>query len=235
MNYITKRYSYLFLFDETNQSIVPVCQTIDRGCPILLSYHKLTGFDTVIGKINREHYVMCVVYFKHGRMRDTQLGITGSLMKKIPIVNKPPGLPDPPQFYENIEFGAVREGAEELGLFFDKSSLLNKTHARHPIKKIGQYQDVYTYTIDIEHCQPYSSDVHQEAPELECTEENGWEDNRSKKVQIIVHGELDKLLELTEKISQRVPSNDLTSIQGIRLMHQQDVYLAMKHLNNMRR
>lgn len=238
MSYITKRLSYLFRFDSSNHAILPTVETIDREHAIWLSSHKLSGFDNVIGKINRDHYVICVVYFKYGRMQDTQLGITGSLMKKKPHVSpeigKPPGLPDLPILHENIEFGAVREGAEEIGLFFDESKLLNKTHARHPTKKARQYQDVYTYTIDVEHCQPYSPDVHSKAPELECTTENGWEDNRSKKVQIIVHGKLDKLLEMTAQITQRIPSNDLASIQGIRLMHQQDVYLAMKYLNGSR-
>lgn len=237
MNYFTKRTSYLYRFDQSNQAIIPTAEIIDNGQQLWLSSHKLAGFDNVIGNINHDHYVLCVVYFKYGRMQDTQLGITGSLMKKIPvisIIDKPTRLPNLPTLYENIELGSVREGAEESGLFFDKSNLSNKFHARHPTKKIGQYQDVYTSTIDIEHCKPYSPDLHLETPELECTDENGWTDDRSKKVQIIIHGDLPKLMEMVEQISHRVASNDLTSIQGIRLMHQQDVYMAMKWLNHVR-
>jgi hypothetical protein len=235
MSYTTRRLSYLYRFDKSNHSIIPTIETLDKGTSILLSTHKLTGFDSVIGRIPRDHYVICLVYFKGDDMKDTQLGTTGSLMKKNPNIpadlEKPPGLPDLMPLYENTEFGAVREVAEEIGIFIDKSSLLNKTHARHPTRRHGQYQDVYTYTVDVSNCMPYSPDAHSSSPELECTGENGWTDNRSKKVQILVHGELTELIEIVEQIKNRIPSNDLDSIKGLRLLHQQDVYLAMKCLN----
>lgn len=264
MNYFTKRTSYLYTFDRSNHAILPTRSVFEKREPLWLSRHKLSGFDNVIGKIDREHYVMCVVYFDGIKMKDTQLGITGTVMKKYISENLIESSNDlsndlssdlsndfpnnlssdlssnlssdlsndlPITLHENIEFGAIREGAEELGLFFDKTSLENKTYARHPTKKIGQYQDVYTYTINISNCVPYFPDEHLNKPELASTKETGWEDDRSKKVQVIVHGSLEKLSEIIEQITNRIPSNELESIKGIRLLHQQDVYLGMKWLN----
>jgi hypothetical protein len=233
--YSTKRPSYLFSFDENMHQIKRDYEEFGPDTQILLSSHKLAGFDSVIGNIDRNHYVACVSYYKDGKIYDTQLGITGSTLQRSQFANsefgKPPGLPDLPTIYENLESGAVRECSEELGLFFDTRGLSNKTHSKHKTKRNQQYQDVYTYTINGRHCVPYSPEVHDESESLIHIKEEGWKDNKSEKIQIIVHGELEQMKELILQIRNRIPSNDLDSILGIRLLHQQDVYLGMKMLN----
>lgn len=77
MSYITKRPSYFYKFDRSNHAIIPIVEHVNCGQSVWFS-----GFDNVIGNIDRNYYVLCVVYFKDGKMQDTQLGITGYLMKK---------------------------------------------------------------------------------------------------------------------------------------------------------
>lgn len=233
MAFYTKRESYFFKFDETCHKTLPYFETLDSNKELLLSSHKLSGFDNVIGNIDREHYVVCVVYYKNGEMWDTQLGITGSIMRKTNERNSSHGSQNFGISYEDAESGAVRECAEELGLMAEKDYFQNKTESRHFVKTRKTSQTVYTATIDISHCVPYEPDLHSQ--EIECTAENGWKDDRSQKVQILVHGELNELINKIKDIKHRIPSNDLNSIRGIRLLHQQDVYRGMKYLNNKNR
>jgi hypothetical protein len=226
--YTSKNTSYICHFDTESHQRYDSCDVIPRGDEIMLSSHKLAGYDNVVGKIPHDHYVVCVVYFKpDGTMLDVQLATTGSLMIK--------NISDSEMLIEDVKEGSVREVAEEIGFYIDKDYLENETrrkHKNHGTCSWHKSKNVTTFTVDIDHCVEYDPDLH--SSQMLCTEENGWKDYRSNKVQILVHGELDKLLTAVEKIKNRIPSNDLHSIRAIRLMHQHDIYEAMKFLNGKR-
>jgi hypothetical protein len=221
--YTSKNTSYICHFNPDTHQGYDSCDVIPRGDEIMLSTHKLAGFDNVVGKIPFDHYVVCVVYFKpDGTMIDVQLATTGSLMIKR-VSNRE-------SLIENEKDGSVREVAEEVGLYIDKAYLENETRKKHINRgNWHKSKNVTTFTVNVDHCVEYNPDLH--SSQLVCTEENGWKDDRSNKVQVFVHGELDKLLALVEKIKHRIPSNDLHTIRALRLMHQHDVYEAMKILN----
>jgi len=231
MAYYTTKKSYLFEFDDSNHQILPNYQEIPPLTEILLSSHKLAGFDQVIGEINRDDYVMCVSYYSNGEIRDTQLGITGSLMIKRQDIESPPGLNSSPYIIEEIDDGCVRECAEELGIIPKKDYFSNNFSAVHILRR-GNKQDVYTKTIDIKYCESYDPTIHQGLNLEAC---DGWFDNRSQKVQILVHGKLCDLIGVIKNIKHRIPSNDLETLKGIRLLHQKDVYNGMKFLNTVER
>lgn len=220
MEYITRQPSFLFRFDDDGRITHPP-ETLDANTGVLLSTHKLTGFECVVGRIPRDHYVLCMVYFTDGVLDDTQLGCTGSVnfrKEGTRFLN------------ESCEYAAVREIAEEAGLFLDPAFLANRVCRKHSTRKGDQH--VATFTASIDGCTQYKPEIHDMREELHATHANGWGDNRRSKVQVLIHGSLGSMIGTVSRVTHRIESRDLTSIRALRLFHQMDVYEGMRLLDN---
>ena len=202
---VIKNSSYLYEFDETRMKLKPEYKILGRD-EIKFSKCMHFGFDKVIGNIHMHHYILGLVYFtKDGQIDDTQLSITGSELHE-----------------ESSDVAAIREMCEEVGLCTDSEYLSNCCNITISNR---QY---FTCTVDANQC---DSDVHRHSFE----QETKYNNNRMKKVQVIVHGDIECMQQKLSEISERLISNDISTILGLRLISQQDAYEVMKKIMRSKR
>lgn len=193
----TRKHSYLYKFDESNHKLKNSYTTIYKGNDILLSGCLYPGYIETIKKIPRDDFVLCPVYYYDDVIADTQLAVTGSKL-----------------IDELSESSANREVCEEIGLHTDVSNFDNYIFVR------SKYKTFESYTLDVLKCHPCNSSIHAEEFVPETFENN----DRKKKVQIIIHGSMRSIHEKIMSITERLPSNDLNRICGFRILSQQDAY-----------
>jgi len=205
-----------YLYNFADREIID----IKKSTTIMISSFGPTGlkqcYDFVSGKkIINEYYVMCPVYWSFDVMMDTQLAVTGSC-----FIN------------ENKTDCVAREVAEELGVISPQYDGLFEIHSVvdslpvikstsnyasnlvNPILKTTdsiKFIDVtyYSYVLDVSNGRAYDSkrDIFASG-----------RDDKSKKIQVVVIGKLDKLLNIINCISDRPHSTDSDSIKSIRLL-----------------
>lgn len=206
----TKNISYIFNFDSFT------IETVKDGTVIKFSKCVLKGladvYKNIIDKFDQsdqsnqdyqlsKYYVVCPVYTSKStkNILDTQLSVTGKSKIKEPD-----------------HLAVIREVQEELGIsvnpmkiehcYFSRGSYYDNNQNR---KKYKKYITESSYCVDI-------SDSHPFNPKLDVVFKN--DDDKLRKIQVVLYGKLENILNLYSKIFNRPDSNDIESIRFVRII-----------------
>lgn len=194
----TKYKSYLFNFN-TN-----IIESVKIGTFIKFSKCALHGLNNTYRKIKclyneDEYYVVCPVYVskKSNKILDTQLSVTGKC-----------------QLEENEICATVREIQEELGITTNpleiqlcSNTIVFDENNKNNCKK--KYRKESSFFVDISNSRPYD-------PKLDMFIRK--KDNKQKKIQVVVFGKLNNILEMFEKVINRPDSHDIETIRFLRIL-----------------
>lgn len=196
----TKFSSYMFNFD-TKQ-----IEHVKHGTSIEFSKCSLNGLDSAYtniinnlinnsknAKSIENYYVVCPIYSSKStkKMLDTQLAVTGKCY-----------------FNEKETFTAIREIQEELGISCNSNTIKLCVMSHSKMSNNGIKTEA-TFTVDV-------SDSRHFDPKKDCVYKG--HDDRTRRVQIVVWGKLDNLLNMYTKIFNRPESNDLETIRFVRIV-----------------
>lgn len=184
--------SPVFSFGDSLRVINPVPTISSDGTDFLVSKHILPGIHQAILQIEKEYADTSDIYVMCPVYRDggdTQLSVTGSIFRGE----------------KQYEDGIIRELTEELGIVCNTCDLRECSGELSLPGK--QWQKTTTFTLNAVNASPFVSSA-----------DSHGEDDKSSKVQVVVHGTLGQLRDLTSKITNRAYSKDLKGISGIRLL-----------------
>lgn len=149
-------------------------------------------------------------YMERGKLIDWQPFVTGSPCSKS----------------ETCEHAALRELAEELGVCVVNPEINLRKIATIDVKRGRFDSSVTTFTVDAAFLRPfhasYSSQFQQSTRHSN--------DDKSRKVQILVFGLYDDMVKILHEISDKLPSNDTVPnekswISGVRMLMECNILL----------
>ena len=161
---------------------------------VWFSTYVIDGLTTTYNYLSDSCHVVCPTYWINNVEKDTQLAITGFV-----------------KIGESFFNAAIRELAEELGIVCNANCLL-----RHDIKNNG---NCYNYSINSNNCVAYNPNNHITNRIID----NNSFDNVYKKVQIVVHGDLDNIIKLFNCVNHRKNSSDTDTIKSITILAKKDI------------
>jgi hypothetical protein len=187
-NYTTRYVSFIFNFD-TRQ-----IKKIECGTQIEVSKCTLHGINNAYKTLTNnylltdEYYVVCPIYFSKSSKR--------MLDTQLSVTGKC-------QYGENEVFGTIREIQEELGITCNINKIACCT-SRNSTTKTET-----TFIADV-------TDGKYFDPKRDCVTKN--RDDKTKRIQVVVYGKINNLLNMYSNILNRPESNDIETIRHIRIL-----------------
>jgi hypothetical protein len=177
--------------------------TIDETL-VNLSTYVLPGLSDTIGALSADHVIIGPVYLSKDKQHflDTQPAVTGS---RICTRTKLGSF-----LCEGAKDATVRELTEELGIWCTKDKLVETANV------VDCKRETITFSLNVSDAVAYNPEIHRSVSPL-------GKDDRSKKVQVVVYGDLDAALRLVNSVTKRRRAKDTNGIGGIRIMNTVDV------------
>lgn len=196
--HMMKYKSYLHSFDTNKTEI------INRNTEIEFSSFALFGlldsYITIKNNLSekiKEYYVVCPVYIdkESGKILDTQLAVTGTC------------------YYNEDEYITVsREVSEEVGLFCDKS-IIHQIVISENNNKTKRKE--CTFICDITNATYFDKNINIFTQGI---------DDKTKKIQVVLFGKIDNLLEIYKNVKNRPLSNDFDTIRYVRFISMKEFF-----------
>lgn len=200
--YYSQQNTWFYMFNERGDSLLPKT-VVPKKTKIINSIYLLEQSKVVIRETDikqqtdDDFWVICPTYFVEGKMSGCQFSVTGSLAKN------PEGL------LESPDDATIREISEEIGITCDKSDLES-----YGIKYFNG-KTIHNFGLRVSNSKPYEK--------IDGCISSFTQDDKTKKIQIIMYGTLPEIHTLLECIVFREESIDKANIRGIRVLPFNDI------------
>lgn len=169
-----------------------------------LSTYVLPGLSSTLGGLSTDSVVIGPVYLSKDKLHflDTQPAVTGSRVCTRTKLGS--------FLCEGARGAVVRELTEELGIWCPEDKLVQTADF------VERGKQTITFSLNVSDAVAYNPEIHRSVSPL-------GKDDRSKKVQVVIHGHSDAALRLVDSVIARRRAKDTSGIGGIRIMNVVDV------------